>query len=117
MAAVGIIACVAFVVSYSSRILLGLRAQAELVQAEAHLQALEAEQQEILELIAQAEEGAAVDDYARNERNWVKPGDQPVIAIPPRAAAEPAALPAATETAPPGPAPSHWRDWWALIAP
>lgn len=116
MVAIGVIACVAFVVSYSSRILLGLRAEAELKQVERQLEALQAEQETIRGLIAQSpNDETQVEIYARDEQNWIKPGDQAVIPIPSGRAE--AAAPAPLTPPAAGPAPSHWREWWQLIAP
>ncbi|MDT8896750.1 MAG: septum formation initiator family protein [Thermanaerothrix sp.] len=60
---------------------------------------------------AYATSEAAVEAYARNQANMVKPGENPIILVPLRTAPESAG---SNPTPTPSPVPP-WEVWWALF--
>lgn len=113
--ALGILACLAFAVLYSGRIVAGVQARQQLAEMEQQVEQQRQFQQQVQTLIAQADDAPAVEAFARDQLNWGRNGDRQVVALTVPSAAS-------SEMAPPAPAvvdsPSlpNWRLWWNLLA-
>ncbi len=113
--ALGILACLAFAVLYSGRIVAGVQARQQLAEMEQQVEQQRQFQQQVQNWIAQADDAPAVEAFARDQLNWGHAGDRQVVALTGPSAASP-------EMASPAPAvvdsPSlpNWRLWWNLLA-
>ncbi|MCO6451872.1 MAG: hypothetical protein J5I90_13905 [Caldilineales bacterium] len=116
VAAIAVVACVVFVMGYSSRVVVGLRAKNELTQWQNGVQEIQEFSDEIQSTLDGMDDPAAVESYVRNEKNWVKPGDQPVAPLQhssPDKTEEPVVIEEPVEAE----EPANWQLWWQLVAP
>jgi cell division protein FtsL len=73
--------------------------------------ALRSENIQLQQDIEQSRTDAAIETIAREQMGLVKPGDHPLVLVPP--SGQPAAAPTAVPSPPP-PAPA-WRQWWEYL--
>ncbi|NOX62898.1 MAG: hypothetical protein GXP42_13285 [Chloroflexi bacterium] len=113
LTAIAVLACLAYIILYSGRVVAGVRAQRKLVELQKTVAEREAFRQEVETLLEHVDDPAVIDAYAREERNWVKPGDQPVAPIIRDAPIDPqpAPEPRIQQTRPE----PNWRLWWKLL--
>jgi cell division protein FtsL len=73
--------------------------------------ALRSENIQLQQDIEQSRTDAAIETIAREQLGLVKPGDHPLVLVPP--SGQPAA--AATPAPSPPPPPPTWRQWWEYL--
>lgn len=112
--ALGILACLAFAVLYSGRIVAGVQARQQLAEMEQQVEQQRQFQQQVQTWIAQADDAPAVEAFARDQLNWGRVGDRQVVALTAPSAASPQAAPAPADID--SPSLPNWRLWWNLIA-
>ena len=115
VAALSILACLIFVVSYSSRILLGSKVQAELEDLQSRIEQEQVRHATIQTLLARVDDPTAVEEWARNQRNLAKPGEWVVVPVnvteTDQMSAESSGVVQVSDERP-----ANWRLWLALIA-
>ncbi|RME81297.1 MAG: hypothetical protein D6775_13915 [Caldilineae bacterium] len=112
--ALSIFACLVFLISYSGRVVLVEKAETDLQAWQHQIEVEQTRQAEIRLWLSQVDNPATVEAFAREEMNWARPGDRPVVLI-----EQPAAV---TQKTPPAdapmetPTPANWQLWWDLLA-
>jgi len=82
VAAISIVACLVFIVSYSGRIIMDKKVQANQERYQEEVVAAEALGGEIQQMINDVGSAAVVEPYAREQRNMGLPGEQSVAPLP-----------------------------------
>lgn len=104
--------CLGLIVIYSGRLLLGEQVRGQLSALQTRVAAEQQRQQEIQTLLAEADDPAAVEAFAR-EANLVRQGE--TVFVPFIVAPTPA--PGSTDISTPAkPSRPNWRLWWDLLA-
>ena len=82
VAAISIVACLVFIVSYSGRIIMDKKVQANQERYQEEVTAAEALGGEIQQMISDVNTAGVVEPYAREQRNMGLPGEQSVAPLP-----------------------------------
>ena len=118
VAAISILVGVVFAVSYSSRIVVGMKTQDELRAWQQRVAEERDRNGEILKRLREVNDPAVIDAVIRNELNWIKPGDQPVVPVVKATMPNSAPLTApASQVERAKTEASNWQRWWQLLAP
>ena len=114
-----VVVCAVFAVSYSGRTLSGMQVDKKLDNVKHSVAEQQQWQADISKSIDDAGSPAAIERFARDELNLIKPGDQAVVTVPGKGG-ETGAIAQVGEVAAPAqpqaPEP-NWKLWWRLIAP
>ncbi len=114
--ALGILACLAFAVLYSGRIVAGVQARQQLAEMEQQVEQQRQFQQQVQNWIAQADDAPAVEAFARDQLNWGHAGDRQVVALAAPSAASPEIASPPAPAVVDSPSLPNWRLWWNLLA-
>ncbi|HEY52611.1 MAG TPA: hypothetical protein G4N94_04060 [Caldilineae bacterium] len=117
VAAISIIACLVFIISYSGRIIMDRKVQARQEKLEQGVEEAKAFGATIKDMIAHIDDQDIVEPYARNERGMQQPGEQTVAQllmeqVPSAAAEQDAAVETEVQDEENVP---NWRLWWDFV--
>jgi cell division protein FtsB len=108
---VAIVCTLALGLDFSRRVASTRRIQGELQQLSADLGREQARNTQLQAQLDYVKSDAYVEDWARSEEKWVRPGEYLVVPV----IATPVAGPPPAPAPPPAP-PAPWQVWWALIS-
>ncbi|NOZ72626.1 MAG: hypothetical protein GXP38_12065 [Chloroflexi bacterium] len=110
--AIGIVAVLFFIIGYTGKVLKSGRVQEDYVRLQQSVQAEKERKAALLGALINSDSEPRVEEFARDEFNLVKPGDQPISPL----IEEMAVISDTTEVvSTPEPTPENWQLWLALF--
>lgn len=110
--AIGIVAVLFFIIGYTGKVLKSGRVQEDYVRLQQSVQAEKERKAALLGALINSDSEPRVEEFARDEFNLVKPGDQPISPL----IEEMSVISDTSEVvSTPEPTPENWQLWLALF--
>ena len=117
---ISIVALAYFAFKYGRNVLRYRELQAELAKIEAHIAAVDAQQEVIERTFDESISPQVVDDFAKGDMNWVKNSDEIIITVGGQGKSEPVPVVSEGETSAAAPQPekqpANWQLWLKMLA-